>query len=329
MKKFFVFMLVVMMMFISIGVGSIAAPKYYTIAAPPASSSLYPYWVAVGKAIQTVYPDDFQITVTESQGAVDIASKVRIGVADFGNSMSNLDYEMYNGVGTYKDDQVLDLRIMWYWDVTPIQIVVREDSKIKNIQELAGKKFNPGTTGGGTAKAVMQVLNVLGIDYNLFEATQADAADAVSNRQIVGTAKQGKAPDSYVMQIAATTSLDVLSFSDSELEKICEELPYFTPVTIPAGAYDWLDHEVKTFQVYAGAMTLSTRLTQEEGYKIFKAMNEGGKSVWQNAYPLGADNDLLELTPSLSIPLHAGTVQYLKEKGVDVPEYLIPPEYEG
>ena len=54
---------------------------------------------------------------------------------------------------------------------------------------------------------------------------------------------------------------------------------------------------------------------------MIKAMWEDGKELWQNAYPVGKDNDVLAMT------LQAGTVQYLVEKGYDVPENLIPPEY--
>jgi TRAP-type uncharacterized transport system substrate-binding protein len=67
-----------------------------TFAAPPASSALYPYWVAVGKAIQSVYPE-YQISVSESQGAVDISKRVRTGDADVGNCVSSTDYENYYG----------------------------------------------------------------------------------------------------------------------------------------------------------------------------------------------------------------------------------------
>jgi TRAP-type uncharacterized transport system substrate-binding protein len=58
---------------------------------------------------------------------------------------------------------------------------------------------------------------------------------------------------------------------------------------------------------------------------MIKAMLEDGKSIWQAAYPTGADNDYIKLTLESSVPLHAGTVQYLKEQGVTVPANLIPP----
>jgi len=299
--------------------------KFMTFGAPPASSSLYPYWVAVGKAVQKVYPE-YQISVSESQGAVDITKRVRSGELSVGNSMSNTDYENYNGLGIFKDNAFKDVRILWYFDNTPIQIIVPKEAGIKSIADLNGKKFNPGGTGTSAALITRQVCDALGVKPNFFEAGQADAGDAVSNRQIAGTVKAGPAPDSFVMQIAATIPIDIITFSDDELKKITQKYPYLIPVTIPAGVYKGVDHEVKTVQVMMGAQTTS-KLTKEDGYKFLKAMNEGGKDTWATAYPIGAKNNLLELTLLAKTPLHAGAIQYLKEKGYKIPAELIPPEY--
>lgn len=298
-----------------------------TFGAPPASSALYPYWVAVGKTISTIYPE-FQISVSETQGAIDITKRVRSGSLIVGNSMSNTDYENYNGTGAFNGDPFKDVRILWYFDFTPIQIIVAEDSNVKDISDLNGKKFNPGGTGAAAAIITKQICEVLGVKPNYFEAGQADAGDAVSNRQIIGTVKAGPAPDSFVMQIGATIPIDLVSFTDEQIKIITEKYAYLLPVTIPAGTYKGIDHDVKTVEVLMGAQTTS-KLSQEDGYKMLKAMNEeSGRKIWGNVYPLGANNDLLKLTLMATIPLHAGTVQYLKEKGYNVPGELIPPEYQ-
>lgn len=299
--------------------------KFMTFGAPPASSNLYPYWVAVGKTIQTVYPE-YQISVSESQGAIDITKRVRSGDVIVGNSMSNTDFENYNGLGVFDGDPFKDLRIIWYYDFTPIQIIVSRDSNVKSIYDLNGKKFNPGGTGAAAAIITRQICDLLGVEPSYFEAGQADAGDAVTNRQIIGTVKAGPAPDSFVMQIEAKIPIDMISFTDDEIKKISEKYPYLIPVVIPANTYEGIDYDVQTVQVLMGAQS-TPELSQEDGYKMLKAMNEDGRDVWATAYPNGANNDILELTLNAKTPLHAGAVQYLKEKGYDVPAELIPPEY--
>lgn len=304
-----------------------AAPKnqFMTFAAPPASSALYPYWVAVGKAISSAYPE-YRITVSESQGAVDIAKRVRKGDIIVGNCVSSTDYENYFGEGTFKGTPFKDLRILWYYETTPEQIAVTKSSDVKTLADLNGKKLNPGGTGTSAAAIMYSIMNLFNIKPNYFEAGQADAADAYSNRQIIGTVKLGPAPDSYILQLIAAQPTALINIPDAEVAQIVKKYPYLIAFTIPAKMYKGIDNATQTVATIQGAQT-TTKLSQEDGYKMIKAMWEGGKKVWQTAYPQGANTNILELSLKSSIPLHAGTVQYLKEKGYEVPANLIPPEY--
>lgn len=295
-----------------------------TFGAPPSSSAVYSYWVAAAKAIQTVYPE-FQITVTECQGAMDITKRVRSGLVSVGNSMSNTDYENYNGLGPFDGKPFKDLRIIWYFDITPQQWVVARDANIKTIYDLNGKKFNPGGTGTAAVVITKQIFELLGVKPDYFEASQKDAAEAFVNRQIIGVTKSGPAPDSFVLQLAASIPVALLGLTDEELKKVNEKYPYLIPYTIPAETYKGVG-EIKTVAVMMGAQATS-KLPQEVGYKMVKAICEGGKSIWAAAYPSAAKLNPVELTLKSKVPLHAGAVQYLKELGYKVPPELIPPEY--
>jgi TRAP transporter TAXI family solute receptor len=306
--------------------GAKSAQKVYmTFGASPASSQFYTYWVAVGKAVSTAYPE-YQISVSETQGSVDSTKRVNSGELLVGISTSASDYDNYNGAGSFEGKPNKNARILWYFDVSPIQVVVSKESGITKMRDLQGKKFSPGGTGTSVAIVMRQMLQVLNIQPDLFEAGQGDAGDAVSNRLIVGATKAGIVPDSFVMQVAASIPIDVITMTDDEVTQINRALPYLVPVAIPPGSYKGVDHEIKTVQILQGAQA-SIQLPQEEGYKFIKAMCEGGKSVWTEAYPSGANIDILNLTTKSSIPLHSGSVQYLREKGYTVPQNLVPPEY--
>lgn len=298
---------------------------FWTVAAPPASSALYPYWVSLGEAISSVYPQ-YKITVSESQGAVAITKSVRNGDADFGNSVSATDYESYNGTGTFDGQPNKDSRMLFYYEVTAEMFCVTEESGIKTIADLDGKKFNPGGTGTAAEDICKKILDLYGYKPDYFTASQADASDAYSNREIVGTIKLGPVVDSYVMQLDAAVPVNLISLSDEEIAKIREAYPYLIEVTVPGGTYDGVDEDVKTVGTPQGCQTTAA-LSQQDGYNICKAVFEDGKAIWQAAYPTGADNDYVALTLASTVPLHAGTVQYLTEIGVEVPEELIPEEY--
>lgn len=302
-----------------------AEDVFWTFAAPPGSSALYPYWVAVGQAISTVYPQ-YKITTSESQGAVAITKSIRNGEADVGNSVSSTDYENYHGTGSFEGDPFEDLRMLFYYEVTAEIFCVTEESGITTLAGLDGQRFNPGGTGTSAEDLCYKILGLFGIEPDYFAASQSDAADAYSNREIVGTIKLGPVVDSYVMQLNASLPVHLINLSDEEIEQIIAEYPYLIKVTIPGGTYDGIDEDVNTVGTPQGAQT-TKNLSQQDGYNIVKAIFDDGKEIWQSAYPTGAENDYIAMTLASTVPLHAGTVQYFEEIGVEVPEELIPPEY--
>ncbi len=301
--------------------------QHLTLSAVASSSGLFPYCVSIGKVISTHLPE-YQITVSESGGNADNTQQIRIGEIKIANSMSNTDYESYTGTGDmFKGFPFEDFRILWYYESSPIQIVVAADSGIETIWDLEGKTFNPGGTGTVAAVATRAALDVLGIKPNYFEAGQADAADAYANRQIVGAVKTGPYPDSYIMQLNTARPVKMLSISDEDMEKILKAIPSIRSATVPAGSYEGVNEDAFCMSAYQG-IQVNMDFSQEDGYRMWKAMWEDGKEIWQSAYAVGAENNVPEMTlAGAATPLHAGAVQYLKEKGYDVPAKLIPPEY--
>ncbi len=323
-KKLVAVLLVTLMIFSAV---SAMATTYLTMAAVASSSGLFPYIVSIGKVLNTYCPD-YSITVSESGGNVDNTKRLRAGEVKIANSISNTDFESYTGTGTtFNGDPFQDFRILWYYEKSPIQICVAQDSGIETIYDLDGKSFNPGGTGTAASVVIHAAFDALGIHPNYFEAGQADAADAYANRQIVGAVKTGPSPDSYVMQLNSSRPIRILSISDEDMAKILEAIPSVKSAVVPANSYEGVDYDAQCISTYQG-IQVSMDFTQEEGYAFFKAMWEDGKEIWQNAYPVGAGNDVPAMTlQAASTPLHAGTVQYLVEHGYEVPEALIPAEY--
>ena len=292
------------------GVFGDGSEKYMTLAACPASSAMYPFWVSVGEILDTAF-SNMHMTVSESQGAVAITT----------------DYQSYNGIGTFEGDPDTDLRMIWYYEVTWEMYAVDKSAGITNVTDLNGKKFNPGGTGTSAEAIARDMASLLGYEPNWFAASQADAADAYSNREIVGTIKLGPTVDSYVMQLNAAIPIDLVSLTEEQVEQIRTAYPYLVSGVIPAGTYDGVDHDTVVVGTPQGCQTRVGNFTQQEQYQIFKAVMEDYTDMWHNAYPVGANNDVIGLTLQSPVLLAPGTVQWLVEHGYDVPENLIPPEY--
>ncbi len=295
--------------------------KFWTFASPLSTASMYAYCVAVAKTISTNYPE-FNLTVSETQGTSAITDRIRNGEAMLGNSVSTSDYESYHGLGDFAGKPEPTGRMLWYYDYSKYAFFASREANIKSWSDLNGKKVNLGGTGTSMSTMTRNILELLGIKPEIFEANKSDAGEALTSRQIVGMCSSGN-PDPFLMQICASIPVDIVSFSDAEMAKITAKYPYLVPITIPGGTYNGIDSDAKSFQ-FLGGIQASTRVTQEEGYKMFKAVYEN-PDMWKVTWPNYAD--MLETALISPIPLHAGTVQYLAEKGITVPAELIPPEY--
>jgi TRAP-type uncharacterized transport system substrate-binding protein len=169
------------------------------------------------------------------------------------------------------------------------------------------------------------VFQLLGIKPDYYEGAQSDAATAYSDRRIVGLTKSGPPKDSFVDQLNISRPIFVLSLTEEQIKKIMKEFPYYTVITVPENTYKGAA-AYTTIAVMMGTQATSV-LPQELGYKMFKAVWQLAPEYWKSAYPAGKDANYPELTLKSKIPLHAGSVQYLKELGYKVPKELIPPEY--
>lgn len=295
----------------------------FSLLTTDSSSSFYAYFVGAANAISTQYPE-LQITVTETGGATDNIERLKNGESVFSLGVSVSDYKAYVGDDFEKNE---NLRAAWYFAPSPFNFVVNKDSGIENIEDLTGVEFSVGGAGTSTEQSVKEIFSLLEIEPKEYNGSMSDAQNAFSDRRIVGLTKSGMAPDSYVQQVSAQLDINLLGLTEQQAEKVMAEFPYYSMATIPANSYKGVDHDVLTPQFMLGAL-LDSSVPQEVGYKMWHAlMSEQGKELWGNAYPAGKNVDLIEVTLNSPIPLHAGTVEYLKENGVDVPENLIPPEY--
>jgi TRAP transporter TAXI family solute receptor len=257
---------------------------------------------------------------------VDITYRIRAGEIDFGNGVAGTDYNNFHGLVTFDGDPNPDARILWYYGYTLYEFVVTKESGVNSFTDLEGKKINDGGTGSSVALQTRDLFQVIGVNPIFYDASKNDAGDAYGNRQIVGMSTSSSLPNAFTMQLNAKLPSKILSMPDDMRKTLIEKFPYYLEATVPAGTYEGMDNDVKTLKFMQGCQS-TPKLSQEDAYLIVKAVFGEGKSIWESVTPVYAAEDETELALNSPILLHAGMVQYLKEKGVSVPAKLIPPEY--
>ncbi len=301
-----------------------AQKKRLAMGCTAATSSHYAYCVGQAKAINSAVPE-VDVSVVETGATVDNLRRMQKNTVDYGLTTNDQVYLAHKGEATWKDNPFPDVRNLWYYTVSAVYVVVREESGVKSIEELAGKKFSPGFRGSATEKMTEASLAYLGVKPDWFRGGNADLVDAMKDKRIVGNAKAGDGfrLDASTMDIATSTPVRVLPWSDEHVRKVKAQFPYYPWVRVPAGSVKGMG-EFWSQAVVVGFST-SRSMPVDVAYRLVKAVLEDREH--QRAAFKGLAEDLGKTTLEQSLsPLHAGAVKYFREKGVKVPDHLVPPE---
>lgn len=207
------------------------------------------------------------------------------------------------------------------------QIVVARDAGVKTLRDLTGKKFNPGPTGGGSTGITIGILDALGIKPAYVEATLNDALEMYSDRQIVGLSYRGTGanPTSGVVEAHAARPVTFVPFGDDEIAVAKKIYPFLGKSFIAANTYPQQEKAVQTVASWQGQIGVMKDVPVDVVYSILKAYFEALPEVAKTHKSLGLVTVENSATEAL-LPLHAGAVRFYREKGIKIPDHLIPPE---
>jgi TRAP transporter TAXI family solute receptor len=207
------------------------------------------------------------------------------------------------------------------------QIFVARDANVKSLRDLAGKKFNPGPTGGGSTGITIGILDALGIKPAYVEATLNDALEMYSDRQIVGLSYRGTGanPTSGIVEAHAGRPVTFVPFGNDEIAVAKKLYPFLGKSSIAANTYPQQEMAVPTVASWQGQIAVVKDVPAEVVYAILKAYFDALPEVAKTHKSLS----LVTIENSASeamLPLHAGAVRFYRDKGIKIPDRLIPPE---
>jgi TRAP transporter TAXI family solute receptor len=216
---------------------------------------------------------------------------------------------------------------LYHW--APMQWVVSRRFAERYGIETAGDliaakapvRFGVNTRGNMVQELNRAILEAYGVTYDDIEswggqvvyAASGEMAELMANRRIDMTGNGLFAPDSSIVQTAQSLEVTMLSLSDAVVASVADKMGA-EPYTIPAGTYDWLDHDVATVSLGAGIVA-SDALPEQTAYDLAKALVDNLERIRRVHTAMRA------LTPEhmaseLIIPYHPGALRYYREAGL-------------
>ncbi|NGO90637.1 TAXI family TRAP transporter solute-binding subunit [Vreelandella stevensii] len=293
------------------------------IGVAPAASGWYFGFSELSRLVSGDSP--LEVSVRETGGSRENAIRLGRGEIDLGLIDAPGAYEAYNGEGRYENDAIEQMRVVLWVAPSTMHWAVRQDSGIETFEGLEGARFNPSSIGGGGEYITELVFDALGISPDFQRMSMSDAADAVVDGRIVGFSYNGIPPIPAFTEVHSARPLRVLSMTEDQVSTVTEALPFLAATEIPEGTYRDMT-AATTLGTYIG-IAATHELSEEAGYAFTRA-------YWENIERLGETfAPARGMTPEISVentttPLHAGSLRYYREIGIEVPSDLVPPEAE-
>ncbi len=206
---------------------------------------------------------------------------------------------------------------------TPFHFVALEKSGIKSVKDLAGKKSGIGPRAGTCGTYFPLMFKALGIDTTIRNGQGSDMAANLQDGLIDAFPFCAGVPIAAYSELETTNKVRFFTFTDDEIKKLKAGV---------ARAVRFGDSQ-RHLQA-ADRRSQDGRSLQFRDREQGRARRPGvcrGKAVLENNPQMvkghaAAKETLLEnWNRNGFLPFHPGAIRYFKEKGINVPEHLIPP----
>jgi TRAP transporter TAXI family solute receptor len=283
----------------------------------------YPYGGGVAE-IWSKYVPGVKAVAEVTGASVENVKLAHKGETVIGEVMGDVAVAGYKGLSKFKGKKhnILAMAIMY---PNLLQVVTLKSGGISNIEQVKAHKISSGSPGSGTnfmAEAVFKALGIAKDSYNDSRLSFTESANALRDRTIeVGIWSVGPGTSS-ILDLATTHDIHIIGFTREQTQKILTANQTYSAVELAGGVYRGIDKPVPTIGVW-NVMICQKSLSDDLVYNLVKALYENNDYLLK-IHPSAAYTTPQNAVKYSPIPLHPGTIRYLKEKGITVPETLMP-----
>ncbi|MBP1713911.1 MAG: family transporter solute receptor [Deltaproteobacteria bacterium] len=315
--------------------------RFFGIATGGVGGVYYPVGGALAQALTNTIPD---MVVTAQTGNASVANVNLIarGEVESGIAQNNIALAAWAGEKeTWKTPQVKTLRCISALFPETTHTVALAKSNIKTVYDLKGKRLIVGDKGSGTEFDSRRFLEAMGLSYDVLQPIYvyyAAAVQRMQDEQADALFWTAGVPISSIIEIATTKDVTFVPFPDEVIQKLQAKYPYYTKVTLPAKAYPKQNNPVQTVAIVSLWVTNST-VDEKAIYDVTSHLWEKKPQVFREKKDLASGAEMMAAAHEqgknvkfenallgVTIPLHIGAYKYYKEKGVQIPPALVPPE---
>jgi TRAP transporter TAXI family solute receptor len=249
--------------------------------------------------------------------SVDNMKLIRDGKADLAFVLSDTAYDAVQGKGAFAPPEAkADAKALAVLYNNFTHVIVREDSAIKTIADLKGRKVNTGAAGSGTETIANRTLEAYGLnaatDIQRERTGVADAAAQLKDNKIEALFWSGGLPTAAISDLTTTVKIRVLDQTDG-IKKMSEKYgPFYFNAVIPKGTYGLAADT--TVSGVANLLVVPSKFDAALAKAILRTMFDSSTELGA----IHAEAKNLKLATAVEgspLDYHQGAIDFYKEKG--------------
>jgi uncharacterized protein len=263
-----------------------------------------------------------------TQGSIENLRLINTKQLESGFAQADLAVMARRGTGPFTEEGPMPrLRAIASLVPEALQIVVRVDSPIRTVKDLAGKTIAVGEAGSATAINAKVLLAAAGFgdgDVTQKNLRPAQAAEEMKAGTLDALILAGSYPVPAIQELAAAQPVRLVPITDDVAVKLEQQFSFYTAAIIPAGMYRNVDADTPTVGFYA-LWVVDADVDADLIYEITRAVwSDGAAKLFEGIAPIGKEIKFGDALKGLSLPLHPGAERFYREKGLAVDKVTGP-----
>ena len=296
---------------------------HLTIAAPGPKNHSYMTAGALSQLFnQKSKVHKLKLAVDPSNDQDESLENLNNGQVQFALLKSDRQHEAYKGLGKWKKRGAQPkLRAIFSLYDNPLTLISSSRARVTEFSDLRNKKIALGPKASASTNHYLKTLETLNLnkeDYRGFYFKEKDLSGKLQDEIIDAFFLIDSHPSKYLPQPDAygRNQYKVLSFDEPELNKMIENYPYFTKLTLPKDFHPALSNnsDIETLSIKTALIT-SADTPNHIVYSLTKEIFEN-LNILKSKSEVTLNLEVEELFKGLTIPLHPGALMYFKEKGL-------------
>ena len=301
---------------------------FLQIAAGPPSESLFALAAAISGGIsrpQGASPCDesgicgvpgLVAVAQSSSGVFDDLQMMRDGHVNSVLATADAVYMAYRGGGPFLNKPVFDqLNVIALLNPVLLHIIVRADSDISTLRDLAGRRLALGGEGSNRQRLVRKLLRVVGLekgDYVEQNIMAGTALDALEAGTLDAVFELGSPPVPAIQALASRIDLKLIPLDQLTLRTMQSLYPYMKPLEIEAENYN--KPKIPTLGIDT-VWVVENSVSERLAYDLARSLWQGqARTIYQQTNPMAPLPDPLAIEEMTILPVHPGATRYYRRE---------------